>query len=127
VLAFDMGGTTAKLSIIEKGQPLIAYRFEASREKRFAEGSGLPLSISTVELIEIGAGGGSIAAIDGLGLLKVGPRSAGAAPGPACYRRGGRDATVTDANLVLGFLDPDNFAGGTITIDRAAAEVALAP
>ena len=127
VLAFDMGGTTAKLSIIDDGEPLIAYRFEASRQKRFAEGSGLPLSISTVELIEIGAGGGSIAAIDALGLLKVGPRSAGASPGPACYQRGGREATVTDANLVLGFLDPANFAGGTMRIDAAAAQSALEP
>jgi N-methylhydantoinase A len=127
VLAFDMGGTTAKLAMVERGEPLVAYRFEASREKRFIEGSGLPLAISTIELIEIGAGGGSIAAIDALGLLKVGPRSAGAAPGPACYARGGREPTVTDANLVLGFLDPDNFAGGTIAIDRAAAEAALRP
>ncbi|MBI3517564.1 MAG: hydantoinase/oxoprolinase family protein [Proteobacteria bacterium] len=127
VLAFDMGGTTAKLAMVEGGQPLVAYAFEASREKRFIEGSGLPINISTIELIEIGAGGGSIATIDALGLLKVGPRSAGAAPGPACYGRGGRDATVTDANLVLGFLDPENFAGGTIAIDRGAAEAALAP
>ena len=127
VLAFDMGGTTAKLAMVEGGAPLVAYRFEASREKRFIEGSGLPISISTIELIEIGAGGGSIAAIDALGLLKVGPRSAGAAPGPACYRRGGTDATVTDANLVLGFLDAASFAGGTITIDKAAAEAALQP
>ena len=127
VLAFDMGGTTAKLSIIDKGEPLIAYRFEASRQKRFAEVSGLPLNISTVELIEIGAGGGSIAGIDTLGLLKVGPRSAGAAPGPACYRRGGTDATVTDANLTLGYLDAANFAGGTMQIDEAAAKTAIEP
>jgi N-methylhydantoinase A len=127
VLAFDMGGTTAKLSIVEGGRPLIAYRFEAGRQKRFAEGSGLPLNISTVELIEIGAGGGSIAAIDTLGLLKVGPRSAGAAPGPACYGRGGADATVTDANLTLGYLDAANFAGGTMPIDPAAATRAIDP
>lgn len=127
VLAFDMGGTTAKLSIIEKGQPLIAYNFEASRERRFAEGSGLPLMISAVELIEIGAGGGSIADIDELRLLKVGPRSAGAVPGPACYRRGGMHATVTDANLLLGYLDPAGFAGGTMTIDIDAAINALEP
>jgi N-methylhydantoinase A len=127
VLAFDMGGTTAKLSIIDKGEPLIAYRFEAGRQKRFAEGSGLPLNISTVELIEIGAGGGSIAAIDQLGLLKVGPQSAGAAPGPACYSRGGKDATVTDANLTLSYLDATNFAGGTMKIDDAAAKQAIAP
>src|SRR5579871_2072687 len=127
VLAFDTGGTTAKLAIVEGGEPLVAHKFEASREKRFIEGSGLPISISTIELIEIGAGGGSIATIDGLGLLKVGPHSAGAAPGPACYRRGGQAPTVTDANLVLGFLDPERFAGGTIPIDRAAAEAALRP
>jgi N-methylhydantoinase A len=127
VLAFDMGGTTAKLAIVEAGQPLVAYHFEASREKRFTEGSGLPISISTIELIEIGAGGGSIAAIDALGLLKVGPRSAGAAPGPACYGNGGSEPTVTDANLVLGFLDPANFAGGTIAIDKSAAEAAIRP
>src|SRR6185295_8173661 len=122
VLAFDMGGTTAKLAMVENGEPLIAYQFEASRAKRFAEGSGLPINISTIELIEIGAGGGSIAEIDALGLLKVGPRSAGAAPGPACYGRGGDQATVTDANLVLGFLNPERFAGGLMRLDRAAAE-----
>ncbi|HUA53395.1 MAG TPA: hydantoinase/oxoprolinase family protein, partial [Candidatus Sulfotelmatobacter sp.] len=127
VLAFDMGGTTAKLAIVEGGEPLVAHQFEASREKRFIEGSGLPISISTIELIEIGAGGGSIATIDALGLLKVGPHSAGAAPGPACYRRGGAAPTVTDANLVLGFLDPERFAGGTIPIDRDAAAAALRP
>ena len=127
VLAFDMGGTTAKLAMVEGGAPLIAYQFEASRAKRFAEGSGMPVNISTIELIEIGAGGGSIAEIDALGLLKVGPRSAGAAPGPACYGRGGQHATVTDANLVLGFLDPATFAGGTMTIDRGLAEAAIKP
>jgi N-methylhydantoinase A len=127
VLAFDMGGTTAKLAIVEDGEPLIAYSFEASREKRLTEGSGMPLNISTIELIEIGAGGGSIAAIDNLGLLKVGPLSAGAAPGPACYGRGGEHPTVTDANLVLGFLDPSTFAGGTMTIDCAKAEAAIKP
>lgn len=127
VLAFDMGGTTAKLAMVEKGEPLIAYQFEASRAKRFADGSGLPVNISTIELIEIGAGGGSIADIDALGLLKVGPRSAGAAPGPACYGRGGEHPTVTDANLVLGFLDPSTFAGGTVPIHRSKAEGAIAP
>src|SRR4051812_12908135 len=127
VLAFDMGGTTAKLAMVEDGEPLIAYQFEASRAKRFAEGSGLPINISTIELIEIGAGGGSIAEIDSLGLLKVRPRSAGAAPGPACYSRGGTEPTVTDANLALGFLDPATFAGGTMTIDRAKAEASIKP
>ncbi len=127
VLAFDMGGTTAKLAVVEGGEPLIAYQFEASREKRLTEGSGLPISISTIELIEIGAGGGSIAHLDTLGLLKVGPESAASLPGPACYGRGGTQPTVTDANLVLGYLDPAAFAGGTITLDRAKAEAAMAP
>src|SRR5688572_15087837 len=127
VLAFDMGGTTAKLAMVENGEPLIAYHFEASRAKRFADGSGLPVNISTIELIEIGAGGGSIAAIDALDLLKVGPRSAGAEPGPACYGRGGQHATVTDANLVLGFLDASTFAGGTMAIDREKAQAAIRP
>ncbi len=126
VLAFDMGGTTAKLAIVQDGAPLIAYQFEAGRQQRFMEGSGLPINISTIELIEIGAGGGSIAAIDDLGLLKVGPHSAGAAPGPACYQRGGTLPTVTDANLVLGFLDAATFAGGTMRIDAARARAAIA-
>ena len=127
VLAFDMGGTTAKLAIVEDGAPLIAYQFEAGRQQRFMEGSGLPINISTIELIEIGAGGGSIATIDALGLLKVGPESAGAAPGPACYQRGGTAPTVTDANLVLGYLDAANFAGGTMRIDAELARAAIAP
>ena len=127
VLAFDMGGTTAKLAIVEDGAPLIAYQFEAGRAQRFMEGSGLPINISTIELIEIGAGGGSIATIDALGLLKVGPESAGAAPGPACYQRGGTAPTVTDANLVLGYLDAATFAGGTVKIDRELARAAIAP
>jgi len=127
VLAFDMGGTTAKLAMVQGGKPLIAYQFEASRAKRFAEGSGLPINISTIELIEIGAGGGSIAAIDALGLLKVGPHSAGAAPGPASYGRGGTLPTVTDANLLLGFLDPATFAGGTMSIDPVLAQDAVEP
>lgn len=127
VLAFDMGGTTAKLAIVEGGAPLIAYQFEAGRQQRFMEGSGLPINISTIELIEIGAGGGSIATLDALGLLKVGPESAGAAPGPACYQRGGTAPTVTDANLVLGYLDAATFAGGTMHIDPALAHAAIAP
>jgi len=125
LLAFDMGGTTAKLSLIEAGEPLIAHGFEAARQKRFMEGSGLPIRISTVELIEIGAGGGSIARRDGLGLLKVGPDSAGSEPGPACYGLGGAQPTVTDANLLLGYLNPDFFAGGTLRIDPAAAGAAV--
>ena len=127
VLAFDMGGTTAKLGIIEHGRPLISHQFEAGREKRFAAGSGLPINISTIELIEIGAGGGSIAQTDALGLLKVGPKSAGSEPGPACYARGGKQATVSDANLLAGYLDADNFAGGTMKLDSNAASDALRP
>ncbi len=126
LLAFDMGGTTAKLSLVDNGQPLVAYSFEAARQKRFAEGSGLPLRISTVELIEIGAGGGSIARADEIGLLKVGPDSAGSEPGPAAYGRGGSEPTVTDANLRLAILNPETFAGGTIPLDLSASEQALA-
>lgn len=125
LLAFDMGGTTAKLCVVQDGEPLIAHRFEAGRERRFTRGSGLPLAISTVELIEIGAGGGSIARLDALGLLKVGPRSAGSEPGPACYARGGHAPTVTDANLLLGLLDAEGFAGGTMRLDAAAAAGAV--
>jgi N-methylhydantoinase A len=123
LLGFDMGGTTAKLALIESGAPLVKYGFEAARQKRFLEGSGLPIQISTIELIEIGAGGGSIAYADELELLKVGPQSAGADPGPACYGLGGQEPTVTDANLLLGYLNPDYFAGGQlkIHIDKASA------
>lgn len=136
LLAFDMGGTTAKLCVVDGGEPLVAYGFEAARQKRFIEGSGLPLRISTVELIEIGAGGGSIARTDGIGLLKVGPDSAGSEPGPACYGLGGGEPTVTDADLVLGYLNPDFFAGGSMKVylDRAqnainqlAEKLALSP
>lgn len=125
VLAFDMGGTTAKLAVVDAGKPEVAYHFEAAREKRFAEGSGLPIRTSTIELIEIGAGGGSIARLDEIGLLKVGPDSAGSDPGPACYGLGGAAPTVTDANFALGLLDADSFAGGTMTIDMPAANAAL--
>jgi N-methylhydantoinase A len=127
VLAFDMGGTTAKLSIVDDGKPTVAYSFEAAREKRFVEGSGLPVRISTLELIEIGAGGGSIAHLDDIGLLKVGPTSAGSEPGPAAYGRGGKEPTVTDADFVLGYLNPAYFVGGTMAIDMAAAEAAMRP
>ena len=120
LLAFDMGGTTAKLSLVDGGAPLIAYSFEAARQKRFMENSGLPIRISTIELIEIGAGGGSIAHADALGLLKVGPLSAGSEPGPASYGLGGTAVTVTDADFALGYLNPDNFAGGAVTIDAGA-------
>ena len=126
VLAFDMGGTTAKLSLIHGGQPHRTHELEAARIRRFKKGSGLPLRIPVIELIEIGAGGGSIAAADELGLLGVGPRSAGAAPGPACYGAGGTEATVTDADVIRGYLDPDAFLGGRMRLDRDAAEAALA-
>lgn len=126
VLAFDMGGTTAKLSVVDKGEPLISYKFEAARTRRFKEGSGLPIKISTIELIEIGAGGGSIAHLDKMGLMKVGPESASSKPGPACYGLGGTEPTVTDANLTLGYLNPDFFAGGTMAVDLGAAKDALA-
>ncbi|MCB1739008.1 MAG: hydantoinase/oxoprolinase family protein [Gammaproteobacteria bacterium] len=126
LLAFDMGGTTAKLSLIDDGEPLTAHAFEAARQKRFIEHSGLPIRISTIELIEIGAGGGSIAQLDALGLVKVGPQSAGSEPGPAAYGRGGRLATVTDADFALGYLNPEFFAGGSLAIDMPAMRTALA-
>jgi N-methylhydantoinase A len=125
VLAFDMGGTTAKLALVDDGEPLVAWGFEAAREKRFLRGSGLPMQIATVELIEIGAGGGSIARRSGLGTLAVGPESAGAQPGPACYGRGGTEPTVTDADLALGYLDAGFFLGGEMRIDKGASESAL--
>ena len=127
VLAFDMGGTTAKLSVVDDSQPKIAYAFEAARQKRFVEGSGLPIRISTIELIEIGAGGGSIAHLDEVGLLKVGPQSAGSEPGPAAYGRGGKLPTVTDADFLLGYLNPEFFAGGTMSIDMGAVAAAFEP
>jgi N-methylhydantoinase A len=126
VLAFDMGGTTAKLALVDDGEPVVAWGFEAARQKRFLRGSGLPIQIATVELIEIGAGGGSIAHKSALGTLNVGPQSAGAAPGPACYGRGGREPTVTDSDLALGLLNADFFLGGTMRIEAGAADQALA-
>ena len=117
LLSFDMGGTTAKLCVIENGQPLTSTEFEVDRKYRFKKGSGLPVKVPVVDLIEIGAGGGSIARVDSLGLLKVGPDSAGADPGPACYGRGGTEPTVTDADLLLGYLDPDFFLGGRMQLD----------
>lgn len=126
VLAFDMGGTTAKISLIQDGRIAIAAQMEAARVHRFKRGSGMPISAPVVEMIEIGAGGGSIARIDSLGLLKVGPESAGADPGPACYGQGGGVPTVTDACLALGYYDADFFLGGAMRLDRTAAEAALA-
>jgi N-methylhydantoinase A len=125
LLSFDMGGTTAKFCVIDQGQPLIAHEFEIDRRYRLKKGSGLPIKLPVIEMIEIGAGGGSIARIDPLGLLKVGPESAGAEPGPVCYGHGGTEPTVTDADLVLGYLDPDYFLGGQLRIDLAAARRAI--
>lgn len=125
LISLDMGGTTAKACLIKKGMPNLAHEFEAARVHRFKKGSGLPLRIPSIELIEIGAGGGSIAYLDGLGLLKVGPESAGAEPGPACYGRGGTAPTVTDADLFLGFLNEEYFLGGEMKLDRSAAIQAI--
>jgi N-methylhydantoinase A len=125
ILAFDMGGTTAKACVAVGGEPLIAHSFECARVSRFARGSGLPILIPSMDLIEIGAGGGSIADLNQLGLLNVGPASAGADPGPACYGRGGARATVTDADLVLGYLDADNFLGGEMKLRQELALAAL--
>src|SRR5690348_12589868 len=125
LMAFDMGGTTAKLCVIENGAPLTSTEFEIDRKYRFKAGSGLPVKVPVVELIEIGAGGGSIARVDSLGLLKVGPDSAGADPGPVCYGRGGTEPTVTDADLVLGYLDPGFFLGGAMALDLDSARRAI--
>lgn len=126
VLSFDMGGTTAKLCLIDDFQPQTARQFEISRASRFVKGSGMPARIPVVEMIEIGAGGGSIASVDRLGRLSVGPQSAGSEPGPAAFGRGGNAATVTDADVVLGLIDPDRFADGYLKIDLEAAATALA-
>jgi N-methylhydantoinase A len=126
LLSFDMGGTTAKACIIDDGEPLTTSDFEVGRVYRFKKGSGLPIKVPVIEMIEIGAGGGSIARIDTLGLLKVGPDSAGADPGPACYGRGGTQPTVTDADLLLGYLDPRYFLGGRMQLDLDAARRAVA-
>jgi N-methylhydantoinase A len=125
LLSFDMGGTTAKLCVIEDGEPLKTHEFEVDRVYRFRRGSGLPVRIPVIDMIEIGAGGGSIARVDSLGLLKVGPDSSGAEPGPVCYRQGGKEGTVTDADLVLGYLDPNYFLGGKMQLDLDGARAAL--
>ncbi len=126
VLSFDMGGTTAKICLIDDKVPKTANTFEVARTYRFKKGSGMPISIPVVEMVEIGAGGGSIATVDAMKQIRVGPRSAGSEPGPACYQRGSTEATVTDADLVLGRLDPDNFAGGAIQLSQPLAEQAIA-
>ena len=125
LLSFDMGGTTAKACVIDRGEPLLAREFEVARADRFKKGSGLPIRVPVVELIEIGAGGGSVARVDRMGLLKVGPDSAGADPGPACYGAGGQEPTVTDADLLLGYLDADFFLGGRMRLDVEAARRAI--
>ena len=125
VIAFDMGGTTAKMSLIRDGAPSVTNEYEVAHVHRFKRGSGIPLQISAVELLEIGAGGGSIARLSKLDLLTVGPESAGAKPGPVCYARGGKEPTVTDADLLLGYLDPEFFLGGEMQLDVQAAREAM--
>ncbi|SEF26625.1 N-methylhydantoinase A [Amycolatopsis pretoriensis] len=125
LLAFDMGGTTAKLCLIADGAPLVTHQFEVDRKYRLLPGSGLPVQVPVTDMIEIGVGGGSIARIDALGLLTVGPDSAGSEPGPVCYDRGGTEPTVTDADLVLGYLDPDYFLGGGMRLDAEASRSVL--
>jgi len=125
VLGFDMGGTTAKICLLEAQTPRTARVFEVARLHRFKKGSGMPLSIPAIEMVEIGAGGGSLAHVDAMRQIRVGPESAGADPGPACYGHGGARPAVTDADLILGKLDADGFAGGSIALDRGAAERAL--
>ena len=125
VLSFDMGGTTAKICLIKNQTPKTARVFEVARTYRFKKGSGMPISIPVIDMVEIGAGGGSLAHVDSMRQIRVGPESASAEPGPACYGRGGTRPAVTDADLVLGRLDPVNFAGGTIPLDLAASNTAL--
>ncbi|WP_425154300.1 hydantoinase B/oxoprolinase family protein [Candidatus Palauibacter sp.] len=125
VLSFDMGGTTAKLCVIDGGQPLHSRTFEVARSYRFKQGSGLPVRIPVIEMVEIGAGGGSIAGVDDLQRIQVGPASAGSEPGPAAYGQGGDEPTVTDADVVLGRIDPELFAGGAIALDRGRAEAVV--
>jgi N-methylhydantoinase A len=125
VLSFDMGGTTAKICLIDHYKPQTARTFEVARVGRFRKGSGLPLRIPVIEMVEIGAGGGSLAQVDAMGRIAVGPESAGADPGPACYGRGGTRPAVTDANLALGRYDPARFTGGTLHLDTEAATAVL--
>lgn len=125
VLSFDMGGTTAKICLIKNQTPKTSRVFEVARTYRFKKGSGMPISIPVIDMVEIGAGGGSLAHVDTMQQIRVGPESAGSEPGPACYNRGGAKPAVTDADLVLGKLDPDNFAGGTIKLNKDNAATAL--
>ena len=124
-MSFDMGGTTAKFCIIDDGQPLTSRSFEVARAHRFTRGSGIPLRIPAIEMIEIGAGGGSIAAVDPLERITIGPESMGASPGPASFGRGGDRATVTDADVVLGHIDESSFSDGQLAIDGTLAESAV--
>jgi len=126
VISFDMGGTTAKICLIDKAQPQTARVFEVARIYRFLKGSGLPLRIPVIEMVEIGAGGGSIARVDSLGRIVVGPESAGSDPGPVCYGKGGTEPTVTDADIVLGRIDPTTFSGGKMALDADGTERAVA-
>ena len=126
LLSFDMGGTTAKLCLLSDGEPATSREFEVARMYRFLKGSGLPLRIGVIDLVEIGAGGGSIATVDHLGRISVGPESAGSRPGPACYGAGGTRATVTDADVVAGRIEPGSFAGGHLALDASAAQAAVA-
>ena len=125
MMAFDMGGTTAKTSLVNDGVPLITNDFEVGRQERFRKGSGMPIKSPVIEMIEIGAGGGSIAKINEMGMMKVGPESASSTPGPACYSRGGENPTITDADVVLGYLNPDYFLGGEMKLDVDAAKKAI--
>ena len=124
-LSFDMGGTTAKICFIDDYEPQISRNFEFGRMYRFLKGSGLPIRIPVIEMVEIGAGGGSIARLDDMKRVQVGPDSAGSEPGPACYARGGTHATVTDADCVMGYLDAERFAGGRVKLDRKRAQHAV--
>lgn len=126
LLSFDMGGTTAKGCIVQQGRPLKRYQTEVARVHEFRKGSGLPVGIPVIDMIEIGAGGGSLAELDERGVIRVGPRSAGATPGPACYARGGILPTLTDANLVLGYLGVDSFLGGAMRLDATLARNVIA-
>lgn len=125
VVSYDMGGTTAKICLIDDAEPQTARTFEVARVYRFLKGSGIPLRIPVIEMVEIGAGGGSVAHLDTLGRIAVGPHSAGSEPGPACYGRGGTAPTVTDADVTMGRIDPANFAGGSMQLDAAAAGAAI--
>jgi len=125
ILSFDMGGTTAKICIIDDGKPMASRSFEVDRRYRFMKGSGLPVRIPVIEMVEIGAGGGSLASVDAMKRINVGPESAGSDPGPACYKHGGTHPAVTDANVVLGRIDPDRFAGGSIQLDARLSGQAL--